>query len=187
MSNLGGFSMSDRGTQLQQVADRQLSELLELFSTHGEDVLSLPCPGREKLGDGTVGTCASHTAENYLRIAAFLRGEEDSPSAHGERSHGPRRIPSFLRARGHRGGHSRGAHRAPSGRDGADRQRVLERLSAGRQALGVLGKLTDEQLAAAPAASEIKFCDGKRSLEQIVASVLNHQSHQVDALKAALA
>jgi hypothetical protein len=30
--------------------------------------LHLPCAGREKLGDGTVGAVAMHTADNYLRI-----------------------------------------------------------------------------------------------------------------------
>jgi hypothetical protein len=33
----------------------------------------------------------------------------------------------------------------------------------------------------------MKFCDGQRTLEQILTSLLNHQSHQLDALRAALA
>ena len=44
--------MSERGTQLLQVADGQLVELIGLISTHDEAALSLPCPGREKFCDG---------------------------------------------------------------------------------------------------------------------------------------
>jgi hypothetical protein len=51
----------------------------------------------------------------------------------------------------------------------------------------VLGDLTDAQLEAVPPASDMKFCDGQRTLVQVVTNLLNHQSHQLDALKAALA
>lgn len=105
--------MSERGTQLFHMADGQLSALIDLLSTRDEAALSLPCPGREKLGDGTVAACASHTADNYLRIAAFLRDEDHTPVAHGDRGRGPHRIPSFLRARSHQGGHDRHGHSAP--------------------------------------------------------------------------
>jgi hypothetical protein len=37
-----------------------------------------------------------------------------------------------------------------------------------------------------PPAGEMKFADGERTLEQIIASLLKHQRHQVDALAAAL-
>ena len=33
----------------------------------------------------------------------------------------------------------------------------------------------------------MKFCDGQRTLEQIVTNLLNHQRHQLEALKAAVA
>ena len=33
----------------------------------------------------------------------------------------------------------------------------------------------------------MRFCDGQRALEQVVTSLIKHQSHQVDAVKAALA
>jgi hypothetical protein len=32
----------------------------------------------------------------------------------------------------------------------------------------------------------MKFCDGQRTLDQVATNLLNHQSHQLDALKAAL-
>jgi len=179
--------MSERGTQLHQLADGQLCELIDLLSTRDETALRLPCPGREKLGDGTVAACASHTAENYLRIAAFLRGEDHQPAAHGDRGRGRHRVPSFLRrTRGHQGGHDRHGHSAPSGAEDVDREGLLERLSAGRDALGLLADLTDVQLDAVPPAGDMKFCDGQRTLDQVVANLLNHQSHQIDALKAAL-
>jgi hypothetical protein len=143
------------------MADGQLSELIELLSTRDEAALGVPCPGREKLGDGTVAACASHTAENYLRIAAFLRDEDHPHVAHG--------------------------HSAPHDAKDVDRQSPLERLSAGRDAFGALSGLTDEQLDSVPPASDMKFCDGQRTVEQIVTNLLNHQSHRLDALRAALA
>lgn len=179
--------MSERGTQLLQTADRQLSELIDLLSTRDEAALSLPCPGREKLGDGTVAASASHTADNYLRIAAFLRGEDHQPATHGDRGHGPHRIQSFLRAGGHGSGHDQDRHSAPHRAEDVGREGLLERLSAGQAALSVLGDLTDAQLEAVPPASDMKFCDGERTLAQVVTNLLNHQSHQLDALKAALA
>jgi hypothetical protein len=179
--------MSERATQLHQLADGQLSELIGLLSTRDEAALRLPCPGREKLGDGTVAACASHTADNYLRIAAFLCGEDHQPAAHGDRGRGPHRVPSFLRARGHRSGHDQGGHSAPHRAENVDRAGLLERLSSGRDALGILRELTDEQLDAVPPASDMKFCDGQRTLQQIVTNLLNHQTHQLDTLKAALA
>ncbi|HEY4450323.1 MAG TPA: hypothetical protein VGN13_01865 [Solirubrobacteraceae bacterium] len=171
--------MSDRGTQLLQVATGQIADLTGLLSTRDESVLRLPCPGREKLGDGTVAACASHTADNYRRIAAFLGGEDQPPPGHGARGQGP------IRDSRHGGGHGPSVH-APPGAGDVDRQSVLERLSAGREALSLLADLTDEQLDTVPPASDMKFCDGQRSLHQIVTNLLNHQSHQLDALRAAL-
>jgi hypothetical protein len=76
--------MSERGNQLFETADGQISELMRLVSRVGETGLSLPRPGREKLGDGTVGALASHMADSYLRIAAFLQStDEMSPARPG--------------------------------------------------------------------------------------------------------
>jgi hypothetical protein len=152
---------NERATKLVRTADAQISELIGLLSIRDEAILQRPCPGRQKLGDGTIAACAEHTANNYLRIGEFLRGElentHDAPSTHG--SH--------------------------AGADRIDRKELLERLSRGRTALAVLAELTDEQLDAVPPASEMKFCDGQRTLEQILNSLLNHQNHQLDALRAA--
>jgi hypothetical protein len=179
--------MSERGTQLFHSAEGQLSELIGLLSTRDEAALSLPCPAREKLGDGTVGACASHTADNYLRIATFLRDEDHPPVAHGLKARSAHRIPSFLRARGHGNGHGEHGHGALESAEDVDLQSLLERLSAGRDAFRVLRDLTDEQLDTVPPVGDMKFCDGQRTIEQVVTNLLNHQSHQLDALRAALA
>ena len=73
--------MSERGNRLLRTADRQISELIGFFSKGGETGLSVPSPGREKLGDGTVGALASHTADSYLRIAAFLQATNQTSPA----------------------------------------------------------------------------------------------------------
>jgi hypothetical protein len=149
--------MSERGTRLLETVDGQISELIAILSSRDDAALRLPCPGREKLGDGTFAACASHTAENYHRIAGFLAG-------HG----------------GDRHDHNQSA-------ENADLHRLLDRLSTARASLTLLANLTDQQLDAVPPASGIRFCDGQRTLEQVVTSMLKHQSHQIDTLKTAAA
>ena len=179
--------MSNRGTQLHNAADRQISGLIDILSSHGETVLPLPCPGREKLGDGTVAATALHAADNYHRIAEFLGAGNNRSSALGMRWRDRHLIPGIAGARGH-GSRMHGAGRGSNyrARD-IDLPGVLERLSSAREALSILADLTDEQLDAVPPRSEMKFCDGKRTLEQIVGNLLKHQGHQLDALNAAVA
>jgi hypothetical protein len=38
-----------------------------------------------------------------------------------------------------------------------------------------------------PPADQARFCDGQRTLEQVLSRMLKHQSHQIDALRAAIA
>lgn len=176
--------MNERGTELSQIADGQLSELIDLLSTRDEAAVSLPCPGREKLADGTVGAVATHTADNYVRIAGFIAADATVPSSNSTHR-------SFRSIASRLGGHRRSEHgpsmHGPGGAGTTDRAAVLDRLSKGREAMRVVAELTDEQLDAVPPASDMKFCDGQRTLGQIVTNLLNHQSHQLDAVKAALA
>jgi hypothetical protein len=144
-----------RAAALFATATEQISELIDLLATQSDAVLMLPCPGRGKLGDGSVGATAAHTAASYHRIAAFLEGTADADG---------------------------GEHQAPS----LDRDDLLERLSSARHALASLAQLTDEQLDVVPVASEMRFCDGRRTLEEILSSLLKHQRHQIDAVKAAV-
>jgi hypothetical protein len=58
--------MSERGTQLFDTADGQISGLIGLFSGRDEAALSLRCAGREKLGDGTVAALAFDTAGHQI-------------------------------------------------------------------------------------------------------------------------
>jgi len=147
--------------------------------------LSLRCPGREKLGDGTVAALALHTADSYLRIAGFLQATSRMRAA----LPGRHRVPRLFRARGHAPPrHAEGSHEGTHDGDytakNVDVPGVLERLSSGRDALSLLADLTDEQLDVAPPNGSFRFCDGQRTLEQVVASLLNHQGHQIDAMKA---
>src|SRR3954452_3817392 len=100
--------MSRRGRRLLEAVDGQIAELTALFADRDESALTLACPGREKLGDGTVAACALHTAASYQRIGTFLQG-------HGA---------------GSRGGHY--------GATDVDLQSLLDRLTAGRSALDLL-------------------------------------------------
>jgi hypothetical protein len=156
--------MSDRGAHLARTADGQISELTEILCTCGEACLHLPCPGREKLGDGTVAACARHTTENYHRIAGLIR--HDPITAHGaEYGH-------------HDLGHSAEDISLPA---------LLARLAAARDAVAALAGVEDDQLDSVPTAGALRFADGQRTSEQVIAAALKQQEHQVEALKAAVA
>jgi hypothetical protein len=43
------------------------------------------------------------------------------------------------------------------------------------------------QLDAIPPDASSRFCEGRRTLEQVLAGLLEHQAHQIEALTAALA
>lgn len=175
--------MSERAVQLFRAADEQIANLIALLGAADEQALHTTCPGREKLGDGTVAAVAMHTADNYHRIAEYL-GAGTRPGNHRpKRGH---HIPSFVGAHSARGGYGHADGGVEYAARSIDRQRLLERLATARARLSSLAELSDEQLSAVPLASEMRFADGQRTLEQIVVSLLNHQRHQCDALAAAL-
>ena len=155
--------MSRRAQQLHESADSQVAELSDRLSAAGEAGLARPCPRRERLGDGTVGAVAAHTIDNYHGIARFVTALRDGVEEH------------------HAGEH-------PTRGRGADVElgALLARLASARAALATIGQLSDEQLDSVPPAREVRFADGQRTVEQIVASMPKHQRHQVDALTAAL-
>jgi hypothetical protein len=162
--------MSERGIELLETAERQILELIDLLSARGEGALSLPCPGRENLGDGTVAALASHTADNYLRIGRFLEARGHARRSHADNAHDGRTNDGEYTA------------------ENVELHGLLQRLSAGRDALKVLADLTDDRLDTVPPTASFKFCDGQRTLEQVVvAGLLNHQAHQIDAVRAAIA
>jgi hypothetical protein len=186
-----GISMTERGTQLHAAADAQIAELIGLMSTVDAASLRLPCPGREKLGDGTVAASARHTAGNYQRIAAFVQTSDRRTAAHEPTEHAVHRIPRFLRTLGHgpadHGEHGPGAgpHEDQYTADNVDLGAIVEQLSASRDTVGRISELTDNQLDAIPPKDSFRFCDGQRTVEQVLASLLKHQSHQIEALRTA--
>ncbi len=94
--------MSGRTSQLHETAVGQISELIGLISARDAAALSLPCPGREKMGDGTVAAVALHTADRYQLIAGFLQAAAGQmPRARVGSRQARHRIPRFLLARGH--------------------------------------------------------------------------------------
>jgi hypothetical protein len=151
--------MSQRGIQLLEAAENQIAELSALLAGTDAADLFQPCLGREKLGDGTVGAVASHLAETYLRIAAFANGQEQHAHGGGHSGHGPQHVEAAA---------------------------LVARLAAGRRELQALADVTDEQLDAVPPAGVARFCDGQRTTEQVLAAMLKHQAHQLDALGTAL-
>jgi hypothetical protein len=181
--------MTQRASELHATADGQIAELLGLIAMLDEASLRMPCPGRAKLGDGTAAASAQHTADNYQRIATFIQTSEQMSDGHQPTQHGAHRTPRFLRALRHapqdHGAHGPAArqHEADYTADKFDRRAILEQLSASRQDFARVAKLTDTQLDAIPPKDSFRFCDGQRTLDQVLTSLLRHQRHQLDALK----
>ncbi len=188
--------MTERGGQLHATADAQVAELIALLSTLDETALRLPCPAREKLGDGTIAAAVQHTTDNYQRIANFVQTSARMSGGHEPTKNGGHRIPRFLRALGHRPADHRAAsdaeHDPGSGHadqysaDNIDPAALTRQLSRTRNSLGQVAELTDRQLDAIPPKDSFRFCDGRRTVEQVLASLLKHQRHHVDALTAAI-
>jgi hypothetical protein len=63
---------------------------------------------------------------------------------------------------------------------------VVRQLSISRDTLGRIAELTDGQLDAIPPKDSFRFCDGQRTFEQVIAGLLKHQRHQLDALSTAI-
>jgi hypothetical protein len=159
-----------RNTALLDLANQQIGGLVELLSTRDHEVLRLPCPGREKLGDGSIGATAGHVADIYQRLGGFVRANTNQTAA-------------LTNAQpGHRGR----THTHPHEHVAGELQGLLQQLAGALATLAPLTELTDEQLDSISPADSFRFCDGKRSLERVIAGVLNHQRHHVDVLEGAL-
>jgi hypothetical protein len=184
--------MTERAHELSATAEGQIAELVDLLSTLDQATLERPCPAREKLGDGTIGAALRHTADNYRRIAGFVATSDRMSAAHQPAGHGGHRIPRFLRALGHGPrdhapqDHGEDQHNNAYSAD-IDIDAVVEQLNASRNTLAQIAELTDAQLDAIPPKESFRFCDGQRTLEQVLAGLLKHQGHQVEAVKTAVA
>ncbi|MGH2881267.1 MAG: hypothetical protein ACRDPM_12165 [Solirubrobacteraceae bacterium] len=184
--------MSERARQLHAIADRQVAQLIQLLSTVDAAALRLPCPGREKLGDGTVAAVARHTADNYQRIAAFVQTGDRGSGSGASMQRGAHRVPRLLRGLGHRvpehAQHGPGGHQENDRytADGTDPDLLVGQLSAARKGLRQIAALTDSQLDAIPPDRSFRFCDGQRRLEQVLVSLVKHQGHQVAAVESAV-
>src|SRR5450759_1151371 len=180
--------MTERAQQLSATAEGQIAELIELLSTFDQAALRRPCPGREKLGDGTIGAAARHTADNYQRIAALVQTSDRISTAHQPAAQGGHRIPRFLRAVGHgpqdhaNPDHDATQHDDSYTAENIDLDVVVHQLNASRSTLSRIAELTDSQLDAIPPKDSFRFCDGQRTVEQVLAGLLKHQAHQLEAL-----
>lgn len=185
--------MTEIAQRLHATADEQIGTLIALLSTIDQATLQLPCPGREKLGDGTIGASAKHTADNYQRIAKFITTSSQMSMRHAAGQRGGHRTPRFLRALGHgpqdhaQRSHGPGGHDNPYSAETVELSAVLQQLTGTRETLARIAELSDNQLRSFPPKDSFRFCDGQRTLEQVLDGLLTHQSHQLDALQAAAA
>ena len=185
--------MTERTGELHTTFNNQVEHLIELISDLDQRALTLPCPGREKLGDGTVGAIIKHTTDNYQRIADFVTTSDHATDHARSARHAGHRIPRLFKAVGHRAPNHE-QHAADG--DGHDDQYtaddlkpnlIVTQLVATQGIFGRIAELTDAQLDTIPPKDSFRFCDGQRTLEQVLASLLKHQRHQLDALDHALA
>jgi hypothetical protein len=185
--------LTERADQLHAIADEQIAELIDLASRLDDARARLPCPGREKLGDGTVAACAQHTADNYQRIAAFVKTSDQTSGSHQPGERGGHSPPPMLRGLRHgttsnpEPGPAVNRHDGQYTADNVDLNAVVQQLSDSRAALRRITRLTDNQLDTIPPEHSFRFCDGQRTLEQVLASLLKHQRHQTETLRAAVA
>jgi hypothetical protein len=180
--------MKERARQLHATADAQLAELIDLTTRLDVNTAHRPCPGREKLGDGTIATLVTHTADNYQRIASFLGTAAQAPADAPipRRKH---RIGRLARSIAHRIPDHAQHQPRESNRETAtnlDRDAVLSQLSDTRASLQQIAALPDSRLDTTPAAGSFRFADGQRTLEQVLTGLLKHQGRQLDAIRAAL-
>jgi hypothetical protein len=184
--------LSERPAQLHATAERQIGELIDVLSAIDDAALREPCPGREKLGDGTVAAIAAHTAQSYQRIGTFLATSEDLPVPDSPEPNGRDRIAGFLRALVHKPSdhteHGPGSdpHGDGYNPDRATAREIIQDLTTARARLAIIARLTDQQLDAVPPKDSFRYCDGKRTLAQVLGGLLKHQDHQVQTIKAAL-
>jgi hypothetical protein len=185
--------MTQRAERLMTAAATQVVECIDLVSATDDATLHRPCPGREKLGDGSIGAVAAHTADNYERIGTFVATSQRETQRHGRQQPGRHRIPRVLGGFGHRPpdhGQNEAAGHTEQDTYTADTARstdITQQLTAAGENLERIGQLTDQQLDAVPPKGRFRFCDGQRSLEQVLAGLLKHQEQQLQALRAALA
>lgn len=186
--------MNERASRLHATADQQVGELIDLISTLDEETSHMPCLGRQKLGDGTVAAWARHTADNYQRIAVFVNDTGRKSSAHTTAQQRAHRTSRAFRILGHGpagAAHGPGVgsrqHNVAYTADNTDLSAMVKQLVSTRDSLLRTAELGGTQLDAIPPAGSFKFCDGNRTVEQVLASVLKHQRHQLDSLHAAIA
>jgi hypothetical protein len=185
--------MSERANQLHATVDDQLAVLIGLLATLDETTLRLPCPGREKLGDGTIAASTQHTADNYQRIAKFIKTSDKTRGRTADEYRG-HRVPRFLRSLGHqppdhadhRTDEGAGGHDNQYTADNIDLRTLLRRLDTTRETLTQIALPTDPKLQTIPPDGSFRFCDGKRTLDEVIESLFRHQNHQIEAINAAI-
>lgn len=155
--------MSARARQLHATADRQVAELADRLAGAGDADLKRPCPGRARLGDGTVGAVAAHATDNYGRIARFVAAYQAGSAQQPHGSHGQTPEASEV-----------------------DAAVLLVRLAWAREVLARIRRCSDDQLDSQPPDGAMRFADGERSFEQVISALFKHQRHQIDAIEAAL-
>jgi hypothetical protein len=168
--------VSERGDQLADRTEQQISEMIEFLTGLTESDLNAPC--RNEGAGSTVGSVAVHIAEGYgqatrvLRAAGFLMGKAAG---------GPAQAFAHLHGHGPAHGHSHG-HDHP-----VDLQETIGRLKDdGMTAANLLRGLTDEQLDSTLPPIAARFADVTKPLGKIIEGTIDHQAAHLDTMKVAV-
>ena len=185
--------MTERAEQLFATAEGQIGELIEhaLNPRSGRAAPAVPRPREARRRNDRCGRQAHGRqlpADRRLRADQRPHVSLGPPNRAGRASHPE--IPPRPRPRTQEhAAQDHGADQHDNGYtpDSIDVGVVVEQLGAARETLGRIGELTDNQLGQVPPKDSFRFCDGQRTLEQVLAGLLKHQAHQVEALKTAVA
>ena len=186
--------MTERGTAAsrdRRPADRR-ADRADLDTGRGRASPAVPRPGEARRRD--VGASARHTADNYQRIAGVRPDQRPdvsrprtgrstaviaSPGSSARSATDPQTTPNTTRAPAST---TTSTRQTPSTSTpwSSSSQPPATRSAGSRSS-------PTAQLDAIPPDGSFRFCDGQRTLEQVLAGLLKHQAHQIEALRSALA
>lgn len=172
--------MGERGSRLAAQAEDQIAQLVEFMSGLSEADLQIPCP--DDRGGSSIGTVAVHAGKGYGQAVRFLQALgimlNDPSAVSGTQSQAYAMM---------HGGRGHGHDHEHTGEHVHNLDDTIAQLKADSVvASEVMRKLTDEQYSLIPPAIGT-MSDGRKNLEQVVESAVEHQLAHLQRMQLACA
>jgi hypothetical protein len=176
----GGAAVGERGSRLAAQAEDQIAQLVEFMSGLSEADLQIACP--DDRGGSSVGSVAVHAGKGYGQAVRFLQALgimlNDPSAVSGTQSQAYAMM---------HGGRGHGHDHEHTGEHVHNLDETITQLKADSVvASEVLRKLTDEQYSLIPPAIGT-MSDGRKNLEQVVESAVEHQLAHLQRMQQACA